>query len=228
MIVWDSHPLRLGATPTHVFIDGISQIANATGNLKASSFQTIPDRPNFASEISDALKYDGLPPLESRAARNVLFTNVAEAWSRNGSDIVLLASSVSEHNSGLFSVYVKDGIISCLAQSCDNQMTPDAEVVDLHGGALSPALTSYGSPLGLDEIEQEPSTKDGPVNDPLVGDMPKLLWEQKTSVKAVDGLNFGGRDLLCAHTTTVPVLSADASQAVLQKWHHSCDNHAIA
>lgn len=27
VVLWDSHPLRLGATPTHVYIDGISQLA---------------------------------------------------------------------------------------------------------------------------------------------------------------------------------------------------------
>ena len=47
--VWDSHPLTLCATPTHVFIDGISQITNP-GNQKKPGFQTSPVTPNFDEE----------------------------------------------------------------------------------------------------------------------------------------------------------------------------------
>jgi hypothetical protein len=48
--------------------------------------------------------------------------------------------------------------------------------VDLEGGSLAPGLTRYGSPSGLSEILNEPSTNDGAVVDPLVdGNLPSIL-----------------------------------------------------
>lgn len=60
---------------------------------------------------------------------------------------------------------------------------------------LSPGLVSYGSPLGLEEIQQEDSTHDGVVLDPLSSIIPKLL-EGHEVMLAVDGLQFTGRDTL--------------------------------
>jgi hypothetical protein len=73
------------------------------------------------------------------------------------------------------------------------------EFVDLHGGSLAPGLTSYGSPLGLVEIQLEPSTNDGVVLDPLVdGNLPSILGKDTAIVRAsaVDGLQFNGRNTL--------------------------------
>lgn len=61
--------------------------------------------------------------------------------------------------------------------------------------SLSPGLVSYGSPLGLEEIQGEQSTHDGVVLDPLSSDIPKLLVGHEVML-AVDGLQFAGRDTL--------------------------------
>ena len=61
--------------------------------------------------------------------------------------------------------------------------------------SLSPGLVSYGSPLGLEEIDQEQSTHDGVVLDPLSSDIPSLLAGNEVML-AVDGLQFAGRDTL--------------------------------
>lgn len=61
--------------------------------------------------------------------------------------------------------------------------------------SLSPGLVSYGSPLGLEEIQGEQSTHDGVVLDPLSSDIPKLLAGNEVML-AVDGLQLAGRDTL--------------------------------
>lgn len=61
--------------------------------------------------------------------------------------------------------------------------------------SVSPGLVSYGSPLGLEEIEDEQSTHDGVVLDPLSSDIPNLLGGNEVML-AVDGLQFAGRDTL--------------------------------
>ena len=68
----------------------------------------------------------------------------------------------------------------------------DVAIVDLGEGAISPGLVSFGSNLGLEEIELEASTRDGEVSDPLGGDAPNILGEGAV-IQAVDGLQFATR-----------------------------------
>lgn len=70
-------------------------------------------------------------------------------------------------------------------------------LVDLKGGAISPGFISFGAPLGLQEIEQEPSTGDGEVLDPLVKEVSNLV--KGGVVRAADGLQFATRDALYVH-----------------------------
>ncbi|KAJ6601705.1 hypothetical protein DFH09DRAFT_499518 [Mycena vulgaris] len=58
-------------------------------------------------------------------------------------------------------------------------------------------VTTFGSDLGLSEILAESSTNDGPVFDPLTMRAPSILGD--TVVRAVDELQFGGRNTLYAY-----------------------------
>ena len=97
------------------------------------------------------------------------------------------------------SILVQDGRMICIDSGgfsfCGG---PDVdEVVDLKGGSLAPGLTSYGSPLGLVDIRLEPSTNDGVVLDPLDdGNLPSILGTDTGIIRAVDGLQFQGRNTL--------------------------------
>jgi hypothetical protein len=198
LVVWDSHPLALGATPSQVFIDGIPQLRSPHVTRKPPSFQRPPKVPNFDKEAKDAIKYDGLPPLhaEKPSADSVLFTNVKSIFMPS-SGAVEAVFSFEMDNSGV--VLVQNGTVVCsgIRASC---MTPaiseDVHIVDLQGGSVSPGLVSFGSPLGLEEIAMEPSTNDGPVSDILSKDIPKVLGEVAAVVQAVDGLTFASRDAL--------------------------------
>ena len=68
VVLWDSHPLTLGATPQQVWIDGIPQLATPYTITKPSAFQQVPKVPNFDDEVKQTLEYDGLPPLEPKKA----------------------------------------------------------------------------------------------------------------------------------------------------------------
>jgi len=59
----------------------------------------------------------------------------------------------------------------------------------------SPALISYGSHLGLVEIDQEDSANDGRAPDLLKKENPSILGAG-TIIHAVDGLQFETRDAL--------------------------------
>ena len=200
MVIWDSHPLALGATPAQVFIDGIPQLDVPHVVSKPGIFQDLPNVPNFDREAEEAVAFEGLPPLlpERASADVILFTNVNSVILPRLGDLTEAYSALGDE-AGV--VVVRNGEIACYGSeavcSLDDLTEGDrVRVVDLQGGEISPGLLTYGSPLGLQEIEAEPSTGDGDVFDPLAGRVPKLVGGDIPIVRAVDALQFAGRDSL--------------------------------
>lgn len=144
------------------------------------------------------IKYEGLPPLEPRASRSetVLFTNVRSVLSKVGTNVQALFTETSSRKT--VSVLVDRGEVKCVGMDCTRLKDgSDVQVViDLEGGSISPGLVTYGSPIGLEEIEAERSTNDGVAPDPLSGDVPSIVGGDGALIRAVDGLQFGGRSAL--------------------------------
>ncbi|KIJ23864.1 hypothetical protein M422DRAFT_62391 [Sphaerobolus stellatus SS14] len=209
IVVWDSHPLTLGATPVQSFIDGIPQIERPVVSLKPDSFQELPQTPNFDKEAAETVEYEGLPPLATRhEEEEVLFTNVRNFWVIEDEEIVDSFSVGQSTRRSLGSVLVQKGKVTCVQNagqpSCINQENTDSmKRIDLEGGSLAPGLTTFGSAIGTDEIRLEPSTNDGPVFDPLQGPIPKIIGEDGFLIRAVDGLQFEGRNMLLAYRAGV-------------------------
>jgi hypothetical protein len=200
LVIWDSHPLALGATPAQVFIDGIPQLDVPHVVPKPETFQDLPKVPNFDREAEAAVVFEGLPPLlpERTSADVILFKNVNSVILPRHGDLAEAYSALGDET-GV--VVIRNGDITCygseVACSLDDRTGDErVRVVDLQGGAISPGLLTYGSPLGLQEIEAEPSTGDGSVFDPLAGRVPKLVGGDIPIVRAVDALQFAGRDSL--------------------------------
>jgi imidazolonepropionase-like amidohydrolase len=131
--------------------------------------------------------------------KTVKIEGVKSAWhyGTNG-DIEPLFDANYKDNGG--ALFVRDGQIICVDagnSSCGEYKDQEInQVVDLQGGSLAPGLTTYGSPLGLVEIRLEQSTNDGDVRDPLVDDIPSILGSHNAIIRAVDGLQFEGRNTL--------------------------------
>lgn len=170
--------------------------------------------PDFEDEIKKTIEFEGLPPLgpaeklksEGDVEEVVVFKGVKSVWmpgvGRNGEVEVqemFSAGSLGSGHSG--SVIVKNGTILCYGSptTCSLAVlsSPNVRVreVDLKGGSISPALISFGSQLGLQEISGEASTVDGAVLEPLRGDLPNALGNDAV-IRAVDGLQFETRDAL--------------------------------
>ena len=138
IVVWDSHPLALGATPKQVYIDGIPQLTHPFTAEKPASFQRAPKTPNFDKEAEDALKYDGLPPLEPRGAvANVLFTNVSSVYLRSGAVVREVFSASSVRGSGV--VAVRNGEVVCSGEedACSQDLDLNVERINLEGGSIA-------------------------------------------------------------------------------------------
>ncbi|KAJ3867935.1 carbohydrate esterase family 9 protein [Lentinula novae-zelandiae] len=205
LVIWDSHPLALGATPIQVFIDGISQLESPYISDKPPAFQKSPKVPNFDKETQLTLEYDGLPPLRSiQGAEIVVFTNVSNIFVRSSGTVREIYSATAIAGGVVVS---RNGRLTCTGDqsTCltDAVLGSDSEpfFVDLKGGSIEPALTSYGAPLGLEHINQEPSTNDGFAFEPLSHRVPKILGG--SIVRAVDGLLFDTRDALYAYRAGV-------------------------
>ncbi|KAH9001980.1 carbohydrate esterase family 9 protein [Lactarius hatsudake] len=200
LVIWDSHPLALGATPTQVYIDGIAQIEFPHVVEKPNSLQSLPKVPNFDSEAARAVEYEGLPPLLPNESYigDVLFKNRTD-------DRIQDAFTTQGIHFGV--VMVLNGTVACFGpgNSCSLDEFTDSHAplrtIDLKGGSISPTLVSYGSSLGLSEIQGEISTGDGTVFDPLVA--PASSAAEQVLVRAVDGLQFAGRDALLAYRAGV-------------------------
>ncbi|KAJ7195756.1 hypothetical protein GGX14DRAFT_474307, partial [Mycena pura] len=201
VVLWDSHPLALGATPVQVFIDGIPQLEHVKPISKPDTFQEVPQTPRWDDEVRATIAHEGLPPLRGRRVQGtVAFVGVQSAWVRRAGALAPLVETVGRRAN--LTVVVRGGHIACAgpaaAGACAALVADaGADVVDLRGGALAPGLTTFGSDLGLSEIKLEASTVDGPVFDPLAGPVPRILGDMV--VRAVDGLQFGGRNTLCAY-----------------------------
>lgn len=197
LVIWDSHPLALGATPKQVFIDGIPQLESPVSVEKPKTFQKVPETPNFDKEAADAVKYEGLPPLEpiKSVQGTVVFINVKSLTTREKAGAKSVGFMVTESGEpGV--VVVHEGKVMCAGaeEICASFFSESEETVDLQGGTISPGLVSFGSPLGLEEIEAESSTSDGYVYDPFSKGTPEIAGGDTALIQAADGLTFATRD----------------------------------
>lgn len=213
VVLWDSHPLQIGATPVKVWIDGILQIPvppktdEKPGDVtvgkgkEGQEWREVPHVPNWDEERKRAIEWEGLPPLEGdKKVEQVVFANVREVWTRGTGGIVektFSASSESYDDMGV--VLVENGKITCAgtAATCvPVAYTSSNDFVDLHGGSISPGLMSFGSQLGVEEIALEISTGDGMQYNPFIENIPKILGDVGGVLKAIDALQFATRDAL--------------------------------
>lgn len=184
VVVWDSFPLAIGATPKQTYIDGIPQIIHPHVQEKPKDAQKISPAGDYDKEVAEAVAARGDPDLRPKhKSKRVLFENV-EGFYLDGFDVQGVPGRV----------VVDGGEITCVGKDCA-VTSGEHETVDLKGGSLLPGLISTGSALGLVEIAQEESTWDGVAYDPV---HEKGLLEG-ILVRGADGARFGGKDLLMAY-----------------------------
>ncbi|CAG8467170.1 8979_t:CDS:10 [Ambispora gerdemannii] len=177
LVVWDSHPLSLGAAPLEVYIDGIPQFGTLNSVLSQPSKKKPLSKNSPNSEPIEQRK--------TRTASSVLIKNIGKVYLDENSELDAITS-----DSELISLFVKEGIIECLGVSCNDETVSNTiDVIDLNGGYVLPGITAVCSDLGLAEIISEDTANDGNVL--------SLSHPNDTDhlVYAIDGLKFGGRHL---------------------------------
>jgi hypothetical protein len=206
VVIWDSHPLQLAATPVKIWIDGILQIpvpskTDEETNIEVGKgkegdeWQEVPDVPRWDKERRDTVLWEGLPPLQGKMKDGrIIFNNVNHLMKKemDGSIVEVLSNDGS---AGIGVVVVDNGRIECVGASCLSA-TGTPNMVDLHGGSISPGLMSFGSPLGLEEIAAEPSTNDGEPYNAFIANIPNILDDSGGVLRAMDALMFHTRNAL--------------------------------
>ncbi|KAJ7068447.1 hypothetical protein C8F01DRAFT_1118223 [Mycena amicta] len=194
VVMWDSNPLQVGATPVRVWIDGQLQIPLPTrGEVPVGvgkdgeKWAQFPSVPDWEKERREALEWEGLPPLAGRrSTARVVFYNVREV--RHNDQV---------HRSEVgFNVVLESGRAVCIgdAISCSVDTFEAEEYIDLNGGVIVPGMMSFGSPLGTEEIHREPSTGAGWILDAFVDRVPPIFNDPGAIAYAMDSLMFGTRN----------------------------------
>ncbi|KAG0207829.1 hypothetical protein BGX33_006607 [Mortierella sp. NVP41] len=192
LVIWEKHPLSLGAHPLQVYIDGIAQIKNVdpeewTEQESPLLFKKSPEL--VVPKVKDACSPD---------AKDGIFTGIKKIIREEGEEVSSRAELV---------VVVENGEVVCSGlcrRHLGNKSTPE---YDLGGeGVVLPSIFSVGTPLlGLMEIPLERKTGDGTLN----------LNDQV--INAADGLKFGGLHMDEAYKAGVLVgVTAPVSDHVVQ------------
>ncbi|KAI0111757.1 hypothetical protein F4814DRAFT_423498 [Daldinia grandis] len=154
LVVWNRHPLQVGAVPLEVYIDGKSVVRASDSLWKASeskpSFKEAPiSRP---SDIPNTACISGQSDIIIRGARTSF---IGDDGLRN------------EHpETGDLTIVVRSGHVVCVGESkCDVAVRQAIEdqvpSIDVRDGHILPGLTIVTRQHGLTEMRQEPSTSDG-------------------------------------------------------------------
>jgi len=213
VVLWDTHPLQLGATPVNVWIDGVLEVPVAVekggsdhtipvGKGKEDpGWQEVPKVPDWNKERRKAIEWEGLPPLGGIQVREtVVFTNISELWVRHPEHGIVqqFGAGFREFDLKDQVVVVDSGKVTCVgaSDSCAGFMSSNSKLTNLRGGVISPGLTSFGSSLGLQEIEQEASTGPGKPYDALIKDVPGIVGDIGAVERASDALLFQTRSAL--------------------------------
>lgn len=157
LVVWDSHPLSVGATPLQVYIDG-----RATLDLK----KVADSHPKALAESQ--------PTRNTPKQRKIVSSDLTELCDdvQTKEKLIITGIRVSYlHHSAKFdsldnlTMAIQNGKVICIggSEQCVSS-TGDSTVINLENGYVLPGLTAVSVSLGLIEIPSEERTTDGTVS----------------------------------------------------------------
>lgn len=156
IVVWDSHPLSVGATPLQVYIDGRATL----DPLKVDESHPKVLRENEVSTY--APKQRKILPSDLREKICADLETVGRELVITGIKASFLHDDEPSTSEGNLTMVIQGGSITCFAADCASSSS-DNTIVALDNGYVLPGLTAVSASLGLLEIPSEESTKDGTV-----------------------------------------------------------------
>ena len=183
VVVWDSDPLEVGATPVQVWIDGTAQYEDPIELNKPVPKLIFPDE-SAATVVEE--------PVEMNS---VVFTGITKVLA----DVEVKGGS----NDKSYSAVIRNGKVTCIGVCTDEvrmATTSKVPVIALKDGHFTGSFTALGSQIGLNAIDAEDSTDNGDnvnvftrAEDALTLDTKKLHAAYKYGVtKAITAPKFTG------------------------------------
>jgi imidazolonepropionase-like amidohydrolase len=147
IVVWDSDPLSVGATPVQVWIDGTAQFDDPVELQKPlQALEPIKHIERSQTEAKTALS-------------RVVFTGVTHSYLEEAAD-----ARRSSRASDNLTVAITDGKISCIG-TCEADITAavagKARLIHLKAGYLTKPFVAFGSNIGLAAVDSEATTSNG-------------------------------------------------------------------
>jgi imidazolonepropionase-like amidohydrolase len=185
IVVWDSHPLAVGATPLQVYIDGRATLnpKKVTDSQPRSMMEknALPVVPKQRKVLSSDAK-EGLCGRRGGMFGRIIIRGIKESFLEIAPEI---ESGLNPEN---LTMVVQDGIIVCFSNVCPSATSEDT-VIELEDGYVLPGLTAVSVSLGLLEIPSEEVTSDGQVSTQSSGSIAEDIIYAKYAVH-FDGKNF--------------------------------------
>lgn len=183
LVVWDSHPLAVGAAPRQVWIDGVAVLDPVKVE---ESFANVGRGGSAAGKKREAeAAAQGLPAVRAmlpagdreafcaasrRPGRVLWFTGLTRTFMDDVPALRSLMTGKDFTDAEVLHLIIDDGEVVCLgtADTCGGggrgglyQHPDDIFRVDLSNGHVTRGLTTVTSALGIAEVSEDPETGDG-------------------------------------------------------------------
>ncbi|PSR78882.1 hypothetical protein BD289DRAFT_443226 [Coniella lustricola] len=205
LVVWDAHPLSVGATPKQVYIDGLAQldpakVAENTAHVIVSASETDGDhrgatKPEIRASITKEERQRTCTDARKQGQTFVI-TGITKSFVGEYPDTLSLNKEPAVDEEDLVLV-VQNGTMTCLGSS----IAGDCSIIsaqllnkiegmhmDLKNGHVTRGLTAVTASLGISEISMVPESGDGSVD--LV--KPKEAQDEDNIGYAKYAISLGG------------------------------------
>ncbi|KAI3395155.1 hypothetical protein diail_1707 [Diaporthe ilicicola] len=215
IVVWDSHPLSIGATPKQVFIDGVATLDPAKveeGSARVVTGQgTNPHQGVGKPAMRATVAREERERLCNRSreqGRAFVISGITRSFLEEFPEFLRIAGEGASAQNNNLTMVIADGRVACLGTGTDCRTTSaqlrgkhgDEHVtsIELRDGHLSRGLVAVTASLGIAEISMAPATGDGIVK--TAGDAPVVdhakygvsLGGGKTTSKTFARARLGG------------------------------------
>lgn len=182
LVVWDSHPLLVGATALQVYIDGKPTLDPKKVEESLSNVQSTNSK-----ELSAPLMRKTVPP----ETKKELCSKVEQAGTKFAITGIkksyLEGHAAAATTSDNLTMVIDSGKIVCFDSTAKcASITADGPVIALESGHVLPGLTAVSVQLGLAEITTDSATSDGEIKKSAGSD-------PKHAVYAKYGVHLEGR-----------------------------------
>jgi imidazolonepropionase-like amidohydrolase len=157
IVVWNSHPLSVGATALQVYIDGRATLdpkgvaESGVVSEKDKEFKSIIQKTNLPST-----ERQEICELVEKSGARITITGITESY---------LDDTSPATKDGNATMVIENGKIICFAshKDCSSLIMTTGPTINLKNGYVLPGLTAVSVSLGLTEIALDSGTSDGSV-----------------------------------------------------------------